>query len=316
MNVKYIIPSILTLTLAVACAKAPAGDGERVKVCAVVADADATRAATPYEATIPDADHPLAANVWFSTDGSTFPASGTVNGSTVSLHRTVTYTDGSYVFPSLDAGEYLKYPTNGDPLYCIGLYPQSGWSTTDGTTASHTIDTNTDLMFAPRTSGTKSSLMGRQTYRHLLTWIKVRAHATNSSAISSWGNLRSISIDSKPTVSVTLVDGTVEFTGSGTTNVFSGDQALTITSTEVGSIFCSPVIATDGGNEYTLHVICDNYSRDIAITLIDESMIEFVGDTSGKLFVINLNFAAFTVIDADCTLSAWADNNENLYPDS
>lgn len=288
---------------------------------AVVAQDKAdTKTATPYDATTPDATvaNRLPVNLWFSLDGSTFPESGTVNAVSTPLRRTVTYTSGEYFFPDAIAGAYLMYPSDGTDLYCVGLYPQSGWSANgDNTKATHAVGTDDDLMFAPMTSGDKTTLMGRQTYQHLLTWIKVRAHATSAQAIDSWGNVTSITIDSKPTVEITLADGSVAFTGADTPlTVFSGNQALTIASAEFGSVFCSPVVAANPGNEYTLHITCAHYSKDISVSLKNTSYVEYVGSTAGKVFVINLNFDAFSLIDATCTLTSWDDSFVTIYPAS
>lgn len=288
-----------------------------VQVCARVEASEApSKAATIYEPTMPDADHPLAANVWFSTDGSAFPSSGTVNASSVSLHRTVTYTNGEYVFPSAVAGAYLQYPTNGDALYCIGLYPQSGWDTASSDTqATHAVGTDTDLMFAPRTSGSKSSLMGQQTYQHLLTWLKVRVRASDEQAITSWGYINGITIDSKPSVSITLADGTIVFTGSDTQlTVLDASTALTTTSREVGSIFCSSVTATngEGETEYTIHVTCNNYDKDINIDLLNTDNTKYSGNTAGELFVVTLSFNKLKQIEATVELTPWEEERRDI----
>lgn len=307
---------LLSVLLLPACQRQDS-DRVNVRVCARVEDSDvSSKAATIYEATMPDAEHPLAVNVWFSTDGSAFPSSGTVNASTVSLHRTVTYTNGEYVFPSAVAGAYLQYPTTGEALYCVGLYPQSGWSTANSDTqATHAVDTDTDLMFAPKTFGTKSSLMGRQTYQHLLTWLKVRVRAVDAQAISSWGTLTSITMDTKNTVSITLNNGTVAFSGDGTSsNLLASSQTLTTTSKEVISVFCHSVTASSAENatEYDFHITCDNYDKDISIDLLNNDNSRFSGETAGKLFVVTLSFNRLKQIEATVELVPWEEDRRDI----
>ena len=212
-------------------------------------------------------------------------------------------------------------------VYCIGLYPDEGWSASDDDTkAVHDITGTEDLMFAPEISGNWNKHFGKQKFRHLLTWLKVCVCATTTEAGSNWGKLKKITLKNVPN-SVTLDLGRPEPTtpnaiyplidvmsaSSATSDVVIFDKTegieLGIVVQDAASVFCYPQ------NEYYLSIVCgeSNVTKDIRIDLSSLSTTDY-GSRAGLQYVLTLYFSPFNVVEGVCTLKEWNAQNEDLYP--
>ena len=174
-------------------------------------------------------------------------------------------------------------------------------------------------MFAPEISGTGASPLSRagnpQQFHHLLTWIKVRVRADELITGDTWGKLQKISIKSKDHLSISnLAQATATYDGTDTDiYLFDGSYSLSTTSEEKGSAFVAPVNASlSDATDYTLHIECENVSKDIPINLVDSEGHPFTGWTTGKVFVITLRFATLSYIEGTVTLEPWVDEYRDL----
>lgn len=290
--------------------------------------------ADPYLGGAPAAANPLKAAIWFrKADGdyANTPEADT----NLPVHTSVTF-DGpqlEYVYrDAVNSQNSLKYPTTGDNVYCVGLYPDDGgWETTDNITASHKIDGTADLMFAEEITGSWDSHFTTQKYKHLLTWIKINICATSHEAVDAWGKILHIYISSDRKVEINLKDGTCEYIPDTSVEGYfmptmhkeaEDHPATTITlstaTQEVGSVLCSPE------TEYTLKIVSENKSgvvetRSIKMNLTlmnDDDTITDVtnpNEAIGKCFVFSLYFTPYSVIEGVCTLNSWNNQNDDIY---
>lgn len=229
-----------------------AEDGAIRLGASVVGMESVTRALTEpdiYKGSNPSAGNPFEADVWFSNTSGEFQhnPTGTTN---LPCHTTMTFT-GALEYAYTSDNKNLKYNTQDKdaPVYCVGFHPQDSWQTTDDKTATASIDGNTDLMFAPQISGSWSKPLKEQTYKHLLTWLKVCICSTSQEAADTWGEVKSISIQSEDGLSVNLGTGAVTYNTTTTSFTVAEDETLHTTMTEVGKgVLCSPA------KEYTLTI--------------------------------------------------------------
>lgn len=324
-----LIPCLMAMLLLIACTQehqtADKVRGDIIQLSAGVNEV--TRAAVSadvYPLQTPTLDNPLNADIWLSTSSclypAYFPAAGiNDDGSEIDAHRTISYISGAATLPSGYNGEYLRYPANQDKMvFCIGLYPQDVWATSLGKDVTAPIDGTKDLMFAPEISGCgRNPLVNtRQTFHHLLTWLKVRVRADELSTGDTWGKMREISVTSKNQLTINdLKQATPAIGGVDTKMVlFESVEGYTLntTSEEKGSALVAPVDASASAADYTLHIVCEHHSKDIPINLVDAYGNPFTGWTTGKVFVITLRFATLSYIEGTVTLEPWVDEYRDL----
>lgn len=279
--------------------------------------------ASPYQGSIPSLDNRLNAEVWFSNTPGVFN-NNPVAPTYLPAHTMMEFR-GSDTYAEIVTDQEtgtktnLKYPTNGSEVYCVGFYPIGNWETSDNIIVSHKINGNEDLMFADIKSGNWDSRIPPQNYEHLLTWIKVNVCAMTNETAKHWGNIQEISISSKESVEIDLsqdAENRVSY-GGGTQFIKSYDDetgiALTLTSADGGSVFCSP------SRTYTVRIktsnMAENEVKETDIILSDRNyeVLSSDDEAKGKLFILSLYFSPFNVIEASCTLNYWNDQNEDLY---
>ena len=283
-----------------------------------------TRAVTIFTGTSTDK---MTAGVWFSTiagqyfhnpQGSTFLPS----------HTTVTYESGIPVTVYLDPEQRTKpisYPlpdnSNADAtdVYCVGFYPADGWTmASDAKAATFRVEGTTDIMFAEQIKGSWGEPFGSQTYKHLLTWLKVEGRITDIDAIEQWGDIKKISVLSPfDTVKITFsqtANGTssINYIDSDSENneiiAKQGSFPLTVTAQNISELLCIPATSI------TLRVETEKVTRTVEIPFFDENgnPITNINDTIGRLIIINLYFNKFNHIDATCSLIPWNEQNVDL----
>lgn len=285
--------------------------------------------ARPFEGTAPTPDNSLHAEVWFSLDRHKFihePAGSTY----LPCHTDMTFTSDAatyadYTPDGSDTPVSLKYPTdNNQSVYCVGFHPASGlettWETTDGVNVTHEITGSEDLMFADVIEGTWNDHFSSQHYSHLLTWVKVSVCAMTMETAKQWGKVTNILISSKSTVSIDLSKDSNKTAYSGNINIpaYNGPAEgteLSLTSREVGSVFCIPE-TKDNKAVVTVSITTSNYGTktlEVPLSDLDYVPLTSADQTIGKLFILSLYFNPFALIEGTCTLNYWNDQNEDLY---
>lgn len=316
MKIRHISLLLLILVLVAACdKKGPERDG-RIALRACISDMQtSTKAiveANPFAGSVLTDSHCLDADVWFSTDPDAF---GSALGNALPCRSTAHFTGSGMTYPA----HSVNYPTDGvSPAYCIGLYPQdygnvSGWSAGVGsTTVSHPIDGVTDLMFAPKVSGTWNNPIATPLqFGHLLTWLKICADAHEYDAIAAWGAITEISIENPHTqVTVTLGTGAIAYSGAAEVlKVFEGSTDLKVTSQLLGSVLCAPATS------YNITVKTTNFPTGKTVTVnltnMDSTPVS-VANVTGKVYVLTLDFYPLSMIDAGSTLEDWEDEYSKL----
>lgn len=218
----------------------------------------------------------------------------------------------------------LIYPTIGEntPVYCVGLYPSTGWYSEDGINAHHDINGSEDLMFAPLIEGSWTNRFGIQTYNHLLTWIKINVCATTLETARQWGSITTVEVETADQVHINLSSGDISYSpsvepidGESNANYIQSynnpkGKELSLTSSQVGSIFCSP--ATNYNIKITMK---DGVSRTVTVPLKDLYGINLsdAKQSIGKLYIINLYFKPFDIVEGKSSLYYWNNKNEELY---
>lgn len=288
---------------------------------------------------VPTTDNPLDVSVWASTTTNVFPNSG-LNGSNgyVAIHTHAHFQSGD---PQL-LGEAV-YPKGQNPVYFVGLHPQSvadsKWTTTDTnhTHAQYTFTGKEDVMFAPQISGYYNLAYASSPtfhFHHLLTLLRIKMVADveendiekKEAVRDAWGKITNLTISSKNKV---IVDLSSDSTGvvfenptdmslykTGTDEVFPKAEGDFIPTTEmdVAYVMCAPVMAAykdDLGEElvpeYTLHIRTVNRELDIPIDLKWNSGTEeasyFTGTTMGRQFSLLLNFKMGNIISVAAEIS-------------
>lgn len=299
--------------------------GEEIRLNATVGEitSRATLTPSPYRGATPTEDNPLKAWVWFSESNSTFSDTETDTETHLPC-RTIMEFKGITVDAKNAAGANLKYGSNKDDVYCVGFYPvykdesaqqkEMVWSTTDGTNVTADIDGTTDLMFASRISGKWGTPMDNQIYKHLQSWVKINICATSQDAVTAWGEITKITVNSQKKVKVDLAAATpVGYDTDGEIVILekTGEKPIYLQTTmeEVGSVFCSPALSftvnfTIGGK---------TVSATIEPTAFEDVTLDSEEDAKGKLFILTFYFNEFKMIEGVCTLNAWEAQNEDLY---
>ena len=311
-----------------------------VKPVAGIVEAGTSRAvveAVEYRGINP-ADNPFVAEVWFTETSGEYKHEPDYTGegaTCLPIHTYMTFDRNTRIFPPEhtpegSAASYkLKYPKDGSKACCVGFYSNHWtgngtlahassalWASSDNKTATHDIDGKTDLMYAPQVEGSRTTPFDTLRFHHLQTWLKLNVYADDEEAAKNWGKITSIEVTSNKTVSVDL--GATEV--NKTTVTYTGTQLLTITGnhslttdvTEVGSLFCSPE------TEYTLTIKTAYNEKTLTIPICDKagSAITDIDKIRGRLFVINLLFKPYSVVEGVCTLNAWENQDEDLYPNT
>ncbi len=262
----------------------------------------------------------LEAKVWFRNSNGDYKTDNPDAMTNLPAHTTMKFV-GSQMAYAMYKNKNIKYPADNSEVYCIGLYPVSGWDTTEISTVSHAIDGAADLMFAPEISGNWTGKFPRQEYEHLLTWIKITVCASSHEAIDAWGTIKQISVNSDSEVKVTLQTGDCDYGGtSQQIATMSEGVTLTTANHEVGSVFCSPE------KTYTVTVISENKSGEtitktvnLDLNIIDidkDDEVKPVNDENearGRCFVFSLYFTPYDVIEGECTLNSWSNQYEDIY---
>ena len=135
-------------------------------------------------------------------------------------------------------------------------------------------------------------------------------------AARQWGGVTEITISSKDKLEINLAEtgDKISYIGNDIEiKTFEKAEGVlpSLTSTEAGSVLCSPA------TEYTVKIKTTNYpgGKDIPISLtnLDYQPLTSSSEAVGKLFIISLYFSPFNVIEGTCTLNYWNDQNEDLY---
>jgi hypothetical protein len=330
---KIVITILLTSALAACTKDSLPGDSHRIKLRAGISELEVTSkaSAVPFKGNTPSSKDMLNAELWFSYTSEQFKNSP-VAPEYLPCHTNMTFKSSDFYFVDYisSSGTFpIKYPTpsstddESESIFCIGLSPQGGWTTTDEfKTISHTIDGSQDIMFADIIKGTWDRKFETQRYRHLLTWIKISVCGTTVEAAKHWGKIKSLSISSANSVDIDFDQAGSSINYSGAQNIpvdlkyKAGETESTgidfdITSRDAGEIFCSPATS------FSITVVTEHGgTKTISIAkLTDENggTISDIQKVRGKLFVISLYFSPFDIIEGTCTLNYWNDQSEDLY---
>lgn len=333
MKLSGIIYITAMATLMASCSKQVQDvEGSPIQLSAAVTDIQASTksSAEPFRGTTPTNENRLNAKILFSNASGVYTNNPDA-ATSIPCHTTIKYTSGSLTYPDAVNNNNVRYPTANntyETVYCTGLHPitidgngkiTDNWTIpTNGKTASHPITGTEDIMYAPEISGKWDDPFGSsadkvQKYSHLLTWLKICACATSSSAAEAWSEITKIEVQSKTIVNINLETKAVSFPGEAEYQTAyestDGGYKLATTTKELGSIMCSP-----------------ETSYNIKITLKDGSTVSTnvplknlagtdvkANEAAGKLYVLSLYFTEYKVIEGTCTLTAWNDQYEDLY---
>ncbi len=267
-----------------------------------------------FKGAAPSSGNKLPVDLWISATSGVY----THNPAEVTMFPCSTkieYDSPTPDYPDPIGENKIKYNRDDSWAYCVGFYPQGKWSVIE-TIATAEIDGKTDLMFAPQISGKWTMPFEEQTYSHLLTWLKVCICATDTEAVSAWGDIDDISVITDndypiySSVTADLGTGQTEYSGaSQPLHFFADDVALETVIKETGSVLCSPSskyrlkVRTLSGKEKTILINL----KDLAGNEINSNV-----DAAGKMFVITLYFNPFDVIEGICTLNSWNNEDEEL----
>jgi hypothetical protein len=334
---------ILGAVLGTGCSKLASDKDMRICMSVNIGslDTDTKTAANAVEFTQKDisSQRTFCPTLWFSLTKGNFSANPKHDnlGETDPLfpcHTTIELanTDPKYVTYKNIPLVYPHPNNSGDKtVYCAGFYPQDNWETGEyGRYASHIINGSEDLMFAPIISGDWNNRLSTtedkiQRYEHLLTWIKINVCATTLETGRQWGSITKVEVESADSVIIDLRNnnGTISYShsvqpvegenqGHYITSFDDADgKELSLISLPVGSIFCSP--ATNYNIKITMK---DGISRTVNVKLTDIENGDFLKkaeDSRGKLFIINLYFKPFDIVEGKSSLYYWNNKNEELY---
>lgn len=324
---------------------------ETLADCTIESKAGGNVIAAPYTGS-PAANNPLDAVLWLSYDLGSYSHNPALPQNLPCV-TTVSY-DSSAPTDVRHDGQLVLYPVpvdanyaeTGDDVYCVGFSPSTGWGDMTAaavSSAGHVINGSEDLMFADQMMGSYSKNFGTQTYRHLLTWVKINMSTTSLKAAAIWGDVESLEVVSpNRTLSVdfsgTLQDGmpqpsTIGYVGGP--DVFPltlpANSSLNVTTKLFGQVFCAPPAsaALNGSGKYEyltedrgelgyiIRVRTRNIpQKEVFVKLKKEdnvTLIESADYAIGKLFVVNLHFNEIAVVEGVCTLRQWDDQNSDIY---
>ncbi len=327
----HLIYPALLLLAAAACsenaADAPAMGEREIRLAASVGDIQAgSRATADYF----EEGDPLKAAVWFRKAGGGYDETPAPGDTTyLPAHTNVEFNG---LTPVLYGTDNLKYPADNSKVYCVGMYPATGWTQSDDNkTISRPINGEEDLMFAREIEGSWDNHFPAQDYKHLLTWIKINICASSHDAIEEWGTIKQITVNSASTVKVDLLNDDYIYEGNEQQieTISKDGEPITLSTTnhEVGSVFCSPktkytVTVTSvnkNGEEITKSV--DMTLNIITTTVTDGQYIDEIttvtdpAEAIGRCFVFSLYFTPYSVISGVTTLNSWDNQNEDIYLD-
>lgn len=280
-------------------------DAIRLKVAVTSVDTKAAAEAVPYRGTTPTKENPLNAHVFFSTQSGVYPHDP-VSPYNLPARSKVEFVDATFTYPDMVNGENMIYPAGDVPVYCVGLAPSDDkWTVSaDNKVASHEIDGSVDLMYAPQITGKWSQHFPMQEYRHALTWIKIAVCATDVYAKDFWGDITEIEIESSSMMNLELATGALSYSDKQTQiTAFEGTYELKPTICEIGSVFCSPeqkLIITIKSERIT--------NKKVIIQLPSQSVLE----ETGKMYIVELYFNSFDVVEGKCSIQPWEYQDENI----
>lgn len=282
--------------------------GQEIALSASVVDVEQGTKSSAYVGSVPSADRPLNADLWFSLESGDYSVAEPSDDKTyVPCHTSAVFNSENITLITYDndANKTLKYPTDDKYVYCVGLYPSGVWTwNNDKITAS--ITGAQDLMFAPEIKGKWNEQFGAspensQKFKHMLTWVKVVLCATSYEAVSSWGAIKEVDLINTPVSIMTDKVGASEYAGSQNVVLMNSESGvpLSLLKTEAGSVFCAP-----------------SSGLTLSITTMDNRVVNKIFDAqfeAGKQYILVLYFNELSVIDGFCTLASWENQNENLY---
>lgn len=307
--------------------------------------------ADPYTGS-PAVSNSLDAALWFSYDLGSY-SHNPASPQNLPCATSVSYDSHAPVDIRQD-GQLVLYPVPvdanyaevGDEVYCVGFSPSTGWGELTASavsSAGHAINGSEDLMFADQMIGSYSENFGSQTYRHLLTWIRINMSTTSLKAAAIWGDVESLEIVSpNRTLTVDFSNSLQDGVPQASTVGYSGgpddfhlalpaNSSLSVTTKLFGQVFCAPpapaVLNGSGKYEYLtgdsgelgyiIRVRTKNIpQKEVFVKLKKEdnvTLIESADYAIGKLFVVNLHFNEIAVVEGVCTLRQWDDQNSDIY---
>ena len=312
---------IILLALIASCERIGNAGTECIGVSAGIGELVSTTraAAVPFRGTAPSEDNVLESAVWFSTDKTKF-LHNPVSPTYLPAHTEITFessaiTYADYTPAGSDTPYSLTYPVDNTPVYCVGFHPADGWNCTDGVNVSHAVNGSHDIMFAEQIEGTWDEHFQTLNYRHLLTWVKVSVCAMTMETARQWGNVTNVTIKTKSNLNVDLSKASDKVTYGGEDQYLTvynnaDGMDLSLTSKEVGSVFCTPA------TEYEVTIKTKNSAQKtltVKLSDLDYTEITSPDQAVGKLFILSLYFNPFNIIEGTCTLNYWNDQNEDLY---
>ena len=251
------------------------------------------------------------AAVWFSGEDGVYPESNPALPTFLPYRANLTYEEGATIVytNSTALEDPVSYVVEGEEkVYCVGLYPQTGWTAiTDDegkTVATHAVDGKQDLMFAAQQWGTLDRKLGKQTYRHLLSWLKFTVRATAPEAAEDWGKVTSVKlVDAKGNVSITLGTGEVKFSTGADNDMEALDAPfdLAVAIKDIGSSLCMPA------EKYQLQITTEKGKEKILDLSVGSE-----GFKAGCLYLVNLYFNPHNDINAVCSLVPMNEENVDL----
>lgn len=267
----------------------------------------ATRVSSAYQGDVPSGDNPLTADLWFSLISGNYSTSVPTDANTqLPCHTYNTFDSGNHIpiFYDGKSDKPLKYPTSGEPVYCVGLYPKGVWSYDNGNFVAE-IKGDEDLMIAPEVSGkwneqfctTESNSLK---FQHILTWIKLVLCATSYDAIDVWGKIDDVTIKAV-TTEVSISSQGPSYSDPKDIMLLSQPTELLVTNIDAGEFLCAPM------ETYTFNIKSTD-GKTATKTVGPEN-----GFQAGSQYVVVLYFNSLTDIDGICTLSPWENQNDNLY---
>jgi hypothetical protein len=235
-------------------------------------------------------------------------------------------------YGSISAGSSKYYPISGT-VYLSGLYPADNWNNhndlavTNGT-VTHTVDGQTDLLYAGSESSTLDAATTVLTFKHVLTLLKIylKAETTpitvTSIILTGTGGAGSYV---NTTCNVNLNTEAVTFSGgteatilncyvTGTNTTFTSQAAVLSTSgAEEKAYVLAPALDKDevaGDEDYTLYVAYNIGTTEqepvpVNLQLCSSGSTAYNANTAGKSFNITLTFKG-SQITATANISPWS----------
>ena len=260
----------------------------------------------------------MPAAVWFSNSDGVYPESSPVSPTFLPFRANLSYEEGSTIVYTRTAVDGKKedpvsYVLEGaDKVYCIGLYPQSEWvADAENKKVTHEVNGKQDLMFAPQQSGSLQQKIEKQTYQHLLAWLKFTIRANDQEAIADWGKINRIDLlDAKGTVTVTLGTGALSYEVSTSADndmqVLDASIDLAVAIQDIGSALCIPA------DSYQLRIETEKKPETILTVEFKDASNAVKPMLAGQLYLVNLYFNKNDEINAVCSLVPWNEENVDL----